>query len=146
MGKHAIIIIKNEKDEYLQYFDEKWNSYLFMNCKMKNKDDVDAVNSELKQSLGLNKEDVNLFFVGEKVHRKFSESAKIEKEYQHYFYKIDMLKSIDKFNHKEFENSNKRYKWFSVDELTKDERIQKVNSDIVEYVVVETERNYKENL
>ena len=41
MGKHAIIIIKNEKDEYLQYFDEKWNSYLFVNCKMKNKDDLD---------------------------------------------------------------------------------------------------------
>lgn len=26
MGKHAIIVIKNEKNKYLQYFDKKWNS------------------------------------------------------------------------------------------------------------------------
>lgn len=134
MNKHSIIVIKNEKNEYLQYFDKKWDSYLFMNCKMKDKDDLDSIYNELKQSLGLYKEDINLSFVDERVHRKFSESAKIEKEYQHYFYKVELLKNIDKFNKKEFENSNNRYKWFSFDELTKDERIQKVNSDIVEYV------------
>ena len=105
-----------------------------MNCKMKDKDDVDSIYNELKQSLGLNKEEANLSFVDERVHRKFSESAKIEKEYQHYFYKVELLKALDEFNKKEFENSNKRYKWFSFEELTKDERIQKVNSDIVEYV------------
>lgn len=134
MNKHSIIVIKNEKNEYLQYFDKKWDSYLFMNCKMKDKDDVDSIYNELKQSLGLNKEDANLSFVDERVHRKFSESAKIEKEYQHYFYKVELLKALDEFNKKEFENSNKKYKWFLFEELTKDERIQKVNSDIVEYV------------
>ena len=41
MGKHSIIVIKNKKNEYLQYFDKKWNSYLFMNCKMANKEDID---------------------------------------------------------------------------------------------------------
>lgn len=134
MNKHSIIVIKNEKNEYLQYFDKKWDSYLFMNCKMKDKDDVDSIYNELKQSLGLNKEEANLSFVAERVHRKFSESAKIEKEYQHYFYKVELLKALDEFNKKEFENSNKKYKWFLFEELTKDERIQKVNSDIVEYV------------
>ena len=33
MGEHAIIVIKNENSKYLQYFDEGWNSYLFLNCK-----------------------------------------------------------------------------------------------------------------
>ena len=37
MHKHSIIIIKNEENEYLQYFDKKWNSYLFLNSKMNNK-------------------------------------------------------------------------------------------------------------
>lgn len=35
MGKHAIIVIKNNRHEYLRYFDNKWNSYLFLNCKNK---------------------------------------------------------------------------------------------------------------
>lgn len=134
MNKHSIIVIKNKKNEYLQYFDKRWNSYLFMNCKMQDKDDVNSIYNELEQSLGINKEDVNLAFIDEKVHKKFSESAKIEKEYQHYFYKAELLKDINEFNKKEFEKSNKKYKWFSFEELTRDERIQKVNSDIVEYV------------
>ena len=134
MGKHAIIVIKNEKNEYLQYFDEKWNSYLFINCKMENRDDVSSIDRELKQSLGISKEDINLFFTGERIHRKFSQSAKIEKEYQHYFYKIELLKPIKQFEQKEFEYLDKKYKWFSFNELTKDERIQEVNSDIVGYI------------
>ena len=28
MGKHAIIVIKNNNNEYLQYFDQRWNSFL----------------------------------------------------------------------------------------------------------------------
>lgn len=134
MGKHAIIVIKNEKNEYLQYFDERWNSYLFMNCKMQNKDDVETIKAELDKSLKIKKENTKLSFVGERIHRKFSESAKIEKEYDHYFYKAEILEPINQFDQKEFEISNKKYKWFSFDELTKDERIQQVNSDIIGYV------------
>lgn len=32
--KHAIIIIKNDEGDFLQYFDDIWNSYLFLNCKI----------------------------------------------------------------------------------------------------------------
>lgn len=134
MGKHAIIVIKNEKNEYLQYFDKKWNSYLFLNCKMKDKDDLDSITSELKKSLGIQKEDINLLFAGERMHTKFSESAKIEKEYQHYFYKVELLKPIDSLNENEVKKQTRIYKWFSYDELKNDKRIQQVNSDIVEYI------------
>ena len=101
---------------------------------MKNKDDLDSIYSELEQSLGIKRENANLFFIGKRVHKKFSESDKIEKEYKHYFYKVELTKPINKFKEKEFENSNKKYMWLSFDELTKDKRIKKVNSDIVNFV------------
>ena len=134
MHKHSIIIIKNERNEYLQYFDKKWNSYLFLNSKMNNKNDVESIYNKLKQMLEIEKEDINISFIGEKTHKKFSESAKIEKEYQHYFYKVKLLKSKEKFNQKEFECFDIKYKWFSFEEFQKDERIQKVNSDIIQFV------------
>lgn len=134
MGKHAIIVIKNSQDEYLQYFDEKWNSYLFMNCKMQNKDDKDEIIRKINESLLINSKCIKCEFIGEKTHKKFSKSAKIEKEYVHYFYSIDLSNEIEKFNEKEFEILNRKYKWFSFDELHKDERIKKVNSDILSYV------------
>ena len=55
MHKHSIIIIKNEENEYLQYFDKKWNSYLFLNSKMKNKNDVESIYNKLKQMLEIEK-------------------------------------------------------------------------------------------
>ena len=134
MHKHSIIIIKNERNEYLQYFDPKWNSYLFLNSKMKNKNDVESICNKLKQMLEIEKEDIKISFIGEKIHKKFSESAKIEKEYQHYFYKVKLLKNKEKFNQKEFEYFDIKYKWFSFEEFQKDERIQKVNSDIIQFV------------
>lgn len=134
IGKHAIIVIKNRKNEYLQYFDERWNSYLFLNCKMKNKDDIDSIFELLEKTLNISKENIKCSFKGEKTHKKFSESAKVEKEYTHYFYKIDLLTGLDIYDKKEFEMSDIKYKWFSFDELKNDERIQKVNSDIINYV------------
>lgn len=71
MGIHSIIVIKNAQGKYLQYFDKRWNCYLFPNCKLPN----------------------NTFKLNE-----------IE------------------------------YKWFSYSELMSNERIKKVNSDIIRFV------------
>ena len=134
MGKHAIIVIKNKKDEYLQYFDDKWNSYLFLHCKMENKDDVKSIINEVKKCFAVSDECIQCSFVGEKTHKKFSESDKIEKEYTHYFYKVELLEPIEEFSKDEFEISDREYQWFTYDELLQDRRIQKVNNDIVNYI------------
>ena len=63
MHKHSIIIIKNEENEYLQYFDKKWNSYLFLNSKMNNKNDVESIYNKLKQMLEIEKEDISISFI-----------------------------------------------------------------------------------
>ena len=134
MNTHSIIIIKNEKNEYLQYYDKKWNCYLFLNSKMKNKEDMESIYNKIKEMLNIEKEDVEISFVGEKIHKKFSESDKIKKEYQHFFYKVNILKNIEEFNKKEFQCFNIKYKWFSFKEFENDERIQKVNGDIIQFV------------
>lgn len=134
MGKHAIIIIKNKKNEYLQYFDKNWNSYLFMNCKVDNSSDNNLIIEKIEKVFKVDSIYIKCLFVGEKTHTKFSESAKKEKEYTHYFYKIELLGDLDIYDKKEFMVDDIEYKWFSYDELMNDKRIQKVNSDIVGYV------------
>ena len=42
-SKHAIIIIKNAKGEYLQYYEDSWNSYLFLNCKQEDSWDITKI-------------------------------------------------------------------------------------------------------
>ena len=124
MGKHAIMIIKNKDNKYLQYYDERWQSYLFLNCKIGGAEDIDNVQKSIENSLSL--KDITISYLGMKKHIKFSESDKIFKEYEHYFYRIKTTDELD--------NLPNNYKWFSYDELKSDERIQKVNSDIVGFL------------
>ena len=131
MGVHAIIVIKNEKNEYLQYFDNRWNSFLFLNCKLLNGENADIVKDVIVDKLNVKKELIKVSLVGNKKHEKVSESDKIQKEYIHYFYKVDLNENL---NNEEFEINGIQYKWFSYADLLNDKRIQQVNSDIVQFV------------
>lgn len=124
MSKHAIIVIKNDDNEYLQYYDDRWNSYLFLNCKLEDNDE-NIVKKYVSDILKVDVNKINCKYISDKIHTKFSESAKQEKEYHHYFYKVII--------NSEF-NINNNYKFFSYDELKNDKRIREVNSDIVEFI------------
>ena len=52
----------------------------------------------------------------------------------HYFYKIELSNSLDILTQEEFEIKNKKYRYFSYQDLKNDAKIQKVNSDIVNYI------------
>jgi len=137
-NKHAIIIIKNSNDEYLQYYDEKWNSYLFLNCKIDNQFDIEKIKNEVKQKLNIS--EIKVSYIMNKIHTKFSESDKINKEYHHYFFTVIIKNTNEQMLNKEFNINNIKFKWYSYEELLADKRIQKVNSDIVGFVK-ETERS-----
>lgn len=125
MSRHAIIVIKNDNNEYLQYYDERWNSYLFLNCKLEDNFNDDTIKKYVADKLNIDINNITCKYISDKIHTKFSESAQKEKEYHHYFYKviIDIPFSIDD-----------NYKFFSYEKLMNDERIKKVNSDIIGFI------------
>ena len=110
MSKHSIIVIKKE-NKYLQYYDKDWKSYLFPNCKIENKNDMQKIKEYLKQELNLDNEEIK--YIGEKTHSKFSERDKIIKEYEHYFYLIELKEYPEYFKNNEFEINSNTFKWFS---------------------------------
>ena len=134
ISKHSIIIIKNNKNEYLQYFDNRWNSNLFLNCKTLENFSEKNIENDLLEKLNLSKENLYCTFLGDKIHSKFSESAQKEKTYQHSFYKITIKNMPSNMNQKSFSINNVNYSWLSMEELENDPRIQQVNSDIVSYI------------
>lgn len=126
-SRHAIIVIKNNENKYLQYYDERWDSYLFLNCKLHDNSD-EIVKEYVSKQLNIDINKITCIYVGEKVHTKFSESAKKEKDYQHYFYDVK-IEGVDSLL-----LDNAKYRWYSYDELLNDDRIKKVNSDIVGFI------------
>lgn len=132
--KHAIIIIKNKQDEYLQYYDERWNSYLFLNIKiLENFTDQD-ITDHLTNKLKLSNNNLKCNYLTDIIHKKYSESAKKEKEYHHYFFNVDIEDIPSIIKQKEFSINNIKYSWYSIKELENDKRIKQVNSDIVNIV------------
>ena len=69
-SKHAIIIIKNEKDEYLQYYEESWHSYLFLNCKQEDSNDLNKIKDIVLEKLEINPRKIDYLFT--KIHSKYS--------------------------------------------------------------------------
>ena len=134
MGQHAIIVIKNENEEYLQYYDDKWNSLLFLNCKLEDGSNKQKIVDYISNKLGIKKEVIICDYIGKKRHTKFSESAKKDKEYIHYFYNVKIKELPNNMKTKEFIFNEEKYIWYSYNELEKDERIQKTNSDIVGFI------------
>ena len=132
--KHTILIIKNKDNAYLQYYDFRWNSYLFFNTKVVDSLVGNDIKEKISQELHLSKDNIEVIFLFEKVHSKFSESAQKDKLYHHYFYQISLKEEPDFFKKKEFMIDEMKYKWFKMSELEKDPRIQKVNSDIVGFI------------
>lgn len=104
---HSIIIIKKD-DKYLNYYDDRWDMYLFPNIKGNN------IN-EIKEKY--NTDNVRLLF--DKVHSKYSVSHGENRTYHHYFYEVES--DIDG-------------EYFTLDELLEDPKVKENNSDIIGFI------------
>ena len=104
---HSIIIIKKD-GRFLNYFDKRWNMYLFPNIKG---NDIEEIKNKY------NTDNVKLLF--DKVHDKYSVSHEEVRTYHHYFYEVDA--DVDG-------------EYFTLDELLEDPKVKENNSDIIGFI------------
>ena len=104
---HSIILIKKD-NKFLNYYDNRWDMYLFPNIKG---NDI----NEIKKMY--NTSNVKLLF--DKVHEKYSVSHGINRLYHHYFYEVDVDIDGD---------------YFTLDELLNDPNVRENNSDIIGFI------------
>ena len=129
-NKHAIIIVKNTRGEYLQYYENSWNGYLFLNCKCENNKDIAKISDTVLEKLLIKPLKIDYLFT--KIHSKYSVKHEKMREYEHYFYLFDIgTEFIDK---KEFVINNTKFKWLSMEELENDPEIMQINGDIIGFI------------
>ena len=104
---HSIIIIKKD-NKFLNYYDERWEMYLFPNIKGNNI-------KEIKNKY--NTDNVKLLF--DRVHEKYSVSHDEVRTYHHYFYQV---------------GTNINGEYFSLKELFENPKVKKYNEDIINYI------------
>ena len=104
---HSIIIIK-KGDKYLNYFDRRWNMYMFPNIKGNNIDEIKKMYDT-----------ENVKFLFDKIHDKYSISHKENRTYHHYFFEV---------------NTSIEGEYFTLEELLNDDKVRENNSDIINFI------------
>lgn len=86
---HSIVIIQDTFNDYsnrmLAYYDVRWDCKLFLNYK-ENPNNESFIKQHLSQELKIDLPNIELKYLGQKIHEKFSESSKKNKTYCHKFY------------------------------------------------------------
>ena len=104
---HSIIIIKKD-NKFLNYFDNRWNMYLFPNLKG---NDINKIKDYYQT------DNVKILF--DKVHEKYSVPNKKIKTYHHYFYEV---------------KEKVEGEYFTLEELLNLPNVEKYNSDIISFI------------
>lgn len=134
---HSIVIIKDTYNKYpnrlLVYDDVRWQCRLFLNYK-DNPNNENFIKEHLSQELKIELTDISLKYLGQRIHEKFSESARTEKIYSHKFYIATVKSFPQKMLQDSFECDGRRYYWMTIDELEQDANVREKNSDILGYV------------
>lgn len=135
---HSIILIKDDFNEnpnrFLVYYDTRWKCKLFVNYHTSGNSDAENIanitqhiQTELKTS------PQNCVYLFDKLHSKYSISAKRDKYYHHKFYRLTMSES-DITREDNFTIDGKEYFWMSIAQMEKDKNIMEKNRDIVSFV------------
>lgn len=134
---HSIVAIKDTFNEYpsrfLLCYDTRWKCWMFPNFK-DNADNESFIKEGISNKLKVKAEGIDMMFLTRKRQQKYSESHKEERTYLHSVYKATIKKFPAHERINEFEVDGVQFKWMSIPEMEKDDRIQKVNEDVVQLV------------
>ena len=129
---HQILIIQNE-DKLLQYYDISWESYLFINKKPDTVPYMLDINNYINKQFNVT--DTECKYLGELVSKKLSIKDNKIKNYQHFFYLVSSEELNKTHTEEEFTINNVSYKWFDKNALKANIRAMEVNSDIINAVI-----------
>lgn len=138
---HSIVLIKDtfhsNDNRFLLYYDARWDCRLFLNYATVTSDfelDQKNIAKHLQMELKVSQDNLEGAFAFEKVHEKYSVSAKENRCYRHRFYQFLIKEFNEEIEQDSFEIDGKKFYWMSIAEMEQDKRIMEVNSDIVSMV------------
>lgn len=126
----SLVIIKNEKGEYLLKKDSRWKTYLFP-FKRTKENDVEDLKDFLSQSFGV--KEFSLISEKQVEITKKSVSAQMAKTYHHVFYHVKIDSELLP-KHGKFRVNKEVYRWLSIDEMKANKDMIFKNRETIDFV------------
>lgn len=135
---HSLVIIKNtfgeDIDNYLVYFDERWECKLFLNYKTQVYNDEQNIINNVSSDLRINPELIHCNYIASKIQEKYSYSHKENRIYNHRLYEVRIDQFDNEMKKNDFKKDKKHYYWMTMDQMQNDSEIQKKNLDVIDFV------------
>lgn len=136
----SIVVIRDtfteQSNRYLLYYDERWKLNMFLNYRTQKteKENVANIISRLSDDLQVSVQDVVVEFKGQKLMKKYSVSDAVYKVYAHKLYFAVITKFPLNLQTDSFMIGNKKYSWWSMDDMKFDAGIKEHNLDVVDWI------------
>lgn len=138
LHKFSIVALKDDfndhSNRFLLYYDDAWKCWFFFNFKTSEAQNEENLAQRLSNMLKIDVADIRIKYITDRIQPKFSERDQVNKVYQHSLYQAQIFKFGDILKEDEFEIEGVRFKWFTIADMEKNERIKSINSDVVAYV------------
>lgn len=136
----SIVAIKDTFNEYphryLLYYDNRWQLNLFPNYRTQATEEANIANiiSHLSNELQVPAQDIIVEQKGYKLTTKYSVSDKVQKVYAHTLYQATITKLPTQLQADSFTIGDRKYSWWSIDNMEADAGIREHNLDVVDLV------------
>jgi len=131
---YSILAIKDSFDRhpnhFLQYYDEGWNCWFFLNYPTMTADNELHLSQRLQNELGIDSK-ISLQFKGCWSDEKYSTEHKEWRVYFHELYEAQIDSFPQDEQSPEFMHGGRHYRWMTLDEMAQDPQIQAHNMDVV---------------
>lgn len=130
---HSLVVIK-KRDKFLLYYDERWDCKLFLNYKTQERNNEASITERVAADLNLDRDSLQCTYVSSRVQEKYSVSHQENRVYNHRLYEISIENLPKDLKEPDFKIGNKHYYWMTMQEMEKDENIQKKNLEVLDFV------------
>lgn len=130
---HSLVVIK-KRDKFLLYYDERWEYKFFLNYKTQRRNDEESITERVAADLNLDRDSLQCTYVSSRVQEKYSVSHQENRVYNHRLYEIFIENLPEALKEPDFKIGNKHYYWMTMQEMEKDENIQKKNLEVLDFV------------
>lgn len=134
----SIVAVKDGFQEFsnrfLLYYDQTWKCWFFFSFHTVDQQNDGSVIQRLSNCLKVDRADIRLRYVSDRIQPKFSERDQIHKVYQHSLYQADIIRFPEFLRRDSFCLEGIQYKWWTITEMEADPELMEKNGDVISFV------------
>lgn len=138
LHRFSIVAVKDDflphANRYLLYYDNAWKCWFFFSFHTAECQNEESICQRLSNKLKVDVKAIQLKYISDRIQPKYSERDQVNKVYQHSLYQCKIMDFPEKLQQDSFEIDGTQYRWFTINDMEKDDTIMSKNSDVVSYV------------